>query len=1599
MTENNEQKLLSYLRRATSDLQESRRQLREAERRDNEPIAIVGIGCRFPGGVYTAEDLWRLVANGDNAITDFPTDRDWDPDLFDADQNKSGKTYTTRGGFLHDALLFDAAFFGISPREALAMDPQQRLLLETSWEALEDAGIDPLSLRESQTGVFTGITYHDYGSRLHEIPEGLEGHLGNGSSASVASGRVAYTLGLEGPAVTIDTACSSSLVALHLAVQSLRRGESTLALAGGATVMSTPDAFVEFSRQGGLAVDGRCKAFSDDADGTGWAEGVGVLVLERLSSARAGGRRVLGVVAGSAVNQDGASNGLTAPNGPSQERVIRAAWAAGGLSGGDVDVVEGHGTGTVLGDPIEVGALLATYGRDRDVERPLWLGSLKSNIGHAQAAAGVGGVIKMVMALRRGVLPGSLFAERPSSHVDWSGGGVRLLDGAREWPEVGRARRAAVSSFGISGTNAHVVLEEAPADVASWGGEGVSGGWVGGVPVPWVVSARGDVSAQVARLRSGVDGLDVVGVGRSLLGRAGLPDRAVTWGGDAELADVVGSVVGGKVGVVFSGQGSQWVGMGRELYEVFPAFRSAFDEVCALVDERRDGSLREVVFSGDAEVLEGTGWAQVGLFAVGVGLWRVLESWNVQVDVVGGHSVGELVAAWAAGVWSLPDAVAVVCARAGLMEELPEGGGMLVTDLTETQAEEVAAEFGVDIAAVNGEEQVVLSGAVEALDRVAMACGNRGVRARRLSVSHGFHSRLVDPVLGEFAERLTAVKFQTPQLGLVSNVEGTLVSEQVAEAGYWVRHVREPVLFARGVAAMRDAGVTTVIELGPDAVLSGSVIDVFDDDAQAVIPSLRNQRPQAETLLQMAARLWVRGVPVNWQTVYDQLGGGQTPRVDLPTYGFQRERFWLSKGGARDVAGLGLAGISHPLLGAVVEVAGSSEIVVTGRIDTGREGWLTGHVVNDRVLLPGTALVELALSAGERVGCAGVSELMLHTPLVLSPDAAVDIQVRIEEPGETGERGVSVHARSSAESEWVRHATGTLTPQQPDLPETPVEAWPPAEAAVVDLDGFYAELARTGLSYGDAFRGLTAAWVSADEQRVYAEVALPEGVELGGYAIHPALLDAVLHATGLEERAAGGGSRAVVPFHFAGVGLFATEASRLRVRLTRTGENGYHLVVDDVAGQAVLTIDSLTLAELPATRERVDVSRSFDDSMFVVDWVSVAGVGVGSVVVVGDVSCGVEGVVRVGDVAGLAEVEVSDVVLVGVGSGGVLGSVASVLGLVQWWLGEERWSGSRLVLVTRGAVSVGGEDVLDLVGAGVWGLVRSAESENPGRFGLLDVAEGGSAVWVAGETQLAVRDGRVLAARLAPVSTGGSLIPPADTLDWRLETLSDGSTENLALVSGGHSAELGPTQIRVELHAAGVNFRDVLMMLDMYPGEREILGSEGAGVVVGVGSGVSGVGVGDVVFGAFDGSFGPLGVTDYRLVRPVPSSLSLAQAAAVPVVFLTAWYGLVELAGLGAGDRVLVHAGAGGVGMAAVQVARLRGAEVFATASVGKWDVLRGMGLDDAHIGNSRDLSFREKFLGVTGGAGVDVVLNSLAGGFVDASLDLLPRGGRFLEM
>ncbi|WP_067701969.1 type I polyketide synthase [Nocardia jejuensis] len=1373
--EDNTQKLAQALRVSLKETERLRARNRSLDAALREPIAIVGMACRYPGGVNSPEDLWRLVSDGTDATSRFPADRGWDIDrLYDPTGETPNSTYTREGGFLHSAGEFDPAFFNISPNEAALMDPQQFLLLETSWEAFERAGVDPGTLKGSRTGVWVGMMYHDYPA--------------NANSGSIASGRISYVFGLEGPSVTVDTACSSSLVAMHSAAASLRSGECDLALAGGVAVMATPETFIEFGRQRGLSADGRCKSFSDNADGVGWAEGAGVLVLERLSDAQRNGHRILAVMAGSAVNQDGASNGLTAPNGPSQRRVIRQALTNAGVSAAEVDVVEAHGTGTTLGDPIEAQALLATYGQDRPGDRPLWLGSLKSNIGHAQAAAGVGGVIKMVMAMRHGVLPKTLHVDQPSTKVEWTDGHVRLLTESVPWPQTDRPRRAGVSSFGISGTNAHVIVEQAPSaeDAPTPAPRPVP---VGGL-LPWVLSARtaAGLAAHAARLTSPAAEQDPADVGFSLATtRAVFEHRAVVLAEDRDglLAGlralghtgtgpglVTGRVVPGTTGIVFSGQGAQWAGMAIELRAAFPVFAESFDEIIAELDPQLGQTVSLGTALTDETLIDRTVFAQAALFAFEVAQFRLLESWGLRPGVVAGHSIGEIAAAHVAGVMSLRDACVLVAARGRLMQALPAGGAMVAVAAGESDVLPLLSG-ATQLAAVNGPAAVVLSGPEGDIAAVSEACAEHGWRTTRLRVSHAFHSALMEPMLADFATTISGLSFTRPNLPLVSTVTGARIGDEMCDPAYWVRQVRDTVRFADAVVAMAESGVSRFAELGPAAALTPMIAHTAGDVAAVALA--RRDHADAHTLLSGLAALFVTGADIDWAAPYSGTG---SQAIDLPTYAFQRERFWLDakqwltqSWSAADLRGLGSAGldlIEHPLLGAVVPHPDSGGVSFTGRWSVDSVHWLADHSVLGTVLLPGTGFVELAAYVGDLLGSPLVQELILHAPLTVPASGSVSVQVVVTAADDSGRRRLTVHSRPAGEGPWVLHTDGVLAPDEPVV-AVDLASWPPVGAQPLSIDDAYDELLGAGYGYGPSFRGLRAAWQRGEE--LFAEVSLPDTQSGKGFGVHPALFDAALHVAIVHALRGGAAGFPALPFSWNQVRVHTTGATTVRVRIEPRGDRFAIQMADD-HGRPVLSVGSLVSRPISADRLPGDHT---SEALFTVEWATARAVSTESVdpARVATLSPGGRDLASlIADLDSTPESTVPGLVLLecpsadGAPPESARRVVTEVLATVRSWLAEPRFADSRLVVLTRHAVVVTDSDPIDLAHAPVWGLLRAAQAEHPGRFQLLDLdahaAPGtviAAAVAAAEEPEAALRDATLLIPRLARHAPGAVTRP------------------------------------------------------------------------------------------------------------------------------------------------------------------------------------------------------------------------------------------------
>jgi acyl transferase domain-containing protein/acyl carrier protein len=1501
------QQVLDALRVAAKETERLRAQNLELVAATREPLAIVGMSCRYPGGVTSPRQLWELVDAGGDAISEFPRDRGWDLErLYDPDPNNHGTSYTRAGGFLHDAGEFDAEFFGISPREALVMDPQQRVLLEACWEAIEDACIDPALLRGSRTGVFAGAMYQDYGIGLQS--NGLqvsaapqEESLMVGAFGSLLSGRVAYTFGLEGPAVTVDTACSSSLVALHMACGSLRSGECSLALVGGVTLLFSPGMFIEFSRQGGLAKDGRCKSFADAADGIGASEGVGVLLLERLSDARRNGRTVLALVRGSAVNQDGASNGFMAPNGPSQRQVIRRALANAGLAASAVDAVEAHGTGTTLGDPIEAQALLATYGRDRPAGRPLRLGSIKSNIGHTQAAAGLAGVIKMVMAMRHGVLPMTLHVDRPSTQVDWSAGEVSLLTEAAPWQRNGEPRRAAVSSFGISGTNAHVILEEgaaedaaAPRRSAPVGEDAASEAPLGGEVVPWLVSGSGaeGLRGQAERLRDFVSAeadLTIGDIAFALAQRSVFDGRGVLIGADrAELLAglealakgaptagvaraVLGADAGGGVVFVFPGQGSQWEGMALELLDSSPVFAAAMQECEAALAEFVDWSVEGVLRGvAGAPALGRIEVVQPVLFAVMVSLARLWEACGVRPDAVVGHSQGEIAAAYVAGGLSLRDAARLVALRSQILVGLVGQGGVVsVAEGVEQVRERLRRWDGrIVVAGVNGPRSVGVAGDRESLLELLEEYAAEGVRAREVSGTVPSHSAYVEAFRDEVLERLAPVAPRTGDIAFYSTVTGGLLDTGELGAEYWYRNLRETVELERVTQALLAENHRTFIEIGPHPVLAVGLQETveaafaeegapsgpdgpraFGGGEARVLGSLRRGEGGARRFLLSLGEAWTCGVPVEWGAV---LAGSGARGVQLPTYAFQRRRYWLRAPalGAGDPTTAGQSPASHPLLGAAVALADGRGWLFTGRLSLQAHPWLADYAVMDAVLLPGAAILELALHAGQELGCELVRELALHTPLVLDEQRGVQLQLVVGAPGETGAREIAVYSRPEVAAEgdpgaqeaWTYNASGVLAAGDPvheqeglgeQLATVASGEWPPRGAMPVQSEDLYDRLAALGFEYGPTFQGLAKLWQRGED--VFAEISLPEEQQARAalFGVHPALLDAALHGIAAVQGAQADGQLPDglgVPCSWDGVRLYGGGARSLRVCISPAGEGAFSLALADGAGEPVAVAQSVVVRPLPREQLRA-IRRTQGSSLLRLEWIALPGAiseapgdrwaTLGPCTA--ELAAAAGGASAYADLTALREAvdggaAVPPVVLVGCGlegeepgvgerrsageerPGETAGegvverahrSVHELLELVRAWLADERFTTAQLVVLTSGAVAVrAGEQVSGLTTAPVWGLMRSAQSEHPGRFTLLDI-DGHAESWPVLRAaltrsdraevgqQLAVRAGAVLAPRLVRAAASSAPAPPAGLGQWSSEQ------QGTVLVTGG----------------------------------------------------------------------------------------------------------------------------------------------------------------------------------------------------------------------
>ncbi|MEW5812160.1 MAG: type I polyketide synthase [Actinomycetota bacterium] len=1635
--------------------------------RTDEPIAIVAVSCRFPGAP-NPEAFWEVLAGGVDAIREVPEDRFDIDEFYDPDPDAPGKTYTRFGGFLDEIDGFDPEFFGISPREAVWIEPQQRLMLETVWEGLERAGFSPAALRGSRTGVFTGVAANEYAHLLSaESIDKIEPHFITGNALNAISGRVAFALGLEGPAVAVDTACSSALVAVHQACQALHSGDCDLAVAGGVNVLLSPVTTVAASRARMLSPVGRCKTFDASADGYVRSEGCGILVLKRLSDAQRDGDPICAVIAGSGVNQDGASSGLTVPNGGAQQRLIGSVLARAGLTGADVDYLEAHGTGTPLGDPIEVQAAAAAYGDSRS--QPLLMGSVKTNIGHTESASGAAGLIKVVLSLQHEMLPKSLHFDTPSPHIPWDTLPVQVLGDATPWQTNGRPRRAGVSSFGFTGTNAHVLVEEAPVAATSGTAPAPQDGQ-GAVSVLPLSARSPEALVTLAQRYEAwltahpeADIADVcltAGTGRSHFEhRAALVVESVS---DARigLADLAANrlrpgVLRGEhtnrptTAWLFTGQGSQYPGMARELYATEPVFADTVNQCAAAVEDLLPTPLLEVLFATDRETggeagkrLRHTSFAQPALFAVEMGLARLWQSWGIEPDVVLGHSVGQYAAACVAGVFSLADGARLMAQRGRLFGDLPEGGRMVAVFADASRVEQAAGEHPrVSVGAYNG-PNTVLSGPGEDLEKIVATFSEDGIRCTWLETSHAFHSELLDPVLDEFESCAAQLDFASPTLPLVCNRTGAvLTGHATLDAEYWRRHSRQPVQFAESVRTVAGLGCSVLMEIGPQPVLTGAAVQVWPEHLPAprAVASLRKGVADRRQIADALAAVYIAGHKPDFAAVAHR----DRRVLELPTYPFQRRRFWPKTAGI--AADGGMAAVGSGLLGSGKELA-SGDTIYTSRLSVKTQPWLADHVIYGTVVVPGATYAAMALAA---VGApARATDVFFYEPIILPEKASREVQLTLHPAQETGQWSFQVHSRAYGEqgADWSLNAEGTVVAGRDESPSAAGADSGPVDEALERLtrmrpQELFETFADLELAWGPNWSGsLKSLWLGDGEAIGDILVGAELAEHLGSEPMHPVLMDlctgVAFPAFPAVLAAEQGVSDLFLPLRYGQVSVQQSMPRRFYCRATwhQSALDSETQVFDldfvDRDGTRLGGIREFTVKRAPREALLRGLGGDASRLLYTVGWheVPVSEVedaqpsGTWLIANFAELAAAVPGAIavdRATDPTPLGEL-LTDAQQRGVGFSGVVWRAAGPhSGALQARLeqeisellsavhavqsGEVKLPGGLWIVTERAVACESGEPV-DPVQAALWGFGRTASNEEPAlRPRLVDCDGSAEAVRVLAhlvaqpvdEPEMAVRQGKLLASRLLPWARSGHLSVPRSS-DYVLAPTERGAIDNLRITETEVSPPAeGYVQVRVE--AAGLNFRDVLNVLGLYPGDPGPIGGDFAGTVTQIGDGVTGLTVGQRVYGSMQGAFASRFNVPAQFLAPIPDGISAVEAATIPAAALTVRLSF-DWAQLKPGDKVLIHAASGGVGLAAVQMAQRCGAEVYATASTFKRDTLRRLGVK--YVYDSRTTEFADEILADTGGAGVDVVLNSLTSeGFIDATLRATAKGGRFAEI
>ncbi|BBM86751.1 polyketide synthase [Candidatus Uabimicrobium amorphum] len=1612
-------------------------ELKRVKNAQREPIAIVGLSCRLPGGNNSPQQLWNSLTNNQDAISEVPKDR-WDiEEYFDEDPDAPGKMYTRYGGFMSDISGFDAEFFGIAPREAMHMDPQQRILLQVAWEALESAYCDMNALNNSNTGVFIGISSNEYAQTcLHpEEPERINAYLGTGNALSAAAGRLSYTFGLQGPSVSVDTACSSSLVSLHLACQSLRNGECSMAIAGGVNVMLSPMTTVTFSKARMMAADGRCKTFDARANGYVRGEGCGVIILKKYSDALADNDNILAVIKGSAINQDGRSGGFTAPNGLSQEKVIKKALRAAKVKPHMVEYIEAHGTGTSLGDPIEVHALGSVLQKGR--ENPFLMGSIKTNIGHLEAAAGIAGVIKVVLALHNEMLPASLHFQKPNPYITWDQVPGKVVTQNTTWPRGKKERIAGVSSFGFTGTNAHVVIGEAP---QKKDGEALREN----ARQLLCVSAKNAQALQnsIRQLHDAcndatrIDSLCYYYNTR----KAHLNYRvAVSGETSAELQknlqkylDKKSTIAKHKDSVwLFTGQGSQYFAMGKELYAKNETFRRHFDHCLQILRDVLDKPLEEIVWNSDTGEINETKYTQPALFAIEYSLAKTLLDEGVKPKAVLGHSVGEYVAACIADVFSVEDGLKLIAKRAQLMQQLPQNGAMLVafTDKDNVEKIVLGQEDKVAIAAYNGPKNIVISGEKQAVAAIEKQLQEQEIRVEMLTVSHAFHSPLMEPMLEEFAACFSGVELKLPKINLISNLTAKPAGQEILSADYWCRHIRNAVRFSESIEYLVGNKHKLFVELGPAPILCGMARRCVSSRDIEFLPTLRKGREELTQWLDALGKLYTFGLNLNYKTVYPHQN---YPKVTLPTYPFHQQKYWVEDPVYHKKHVHYRSG-GHPFLQQQIFTA-NGQIIFESLLSTKEFSYLKDHEVFGAVIFPGTGYLEIACSAAKQIFgdvAVDVKDFSIYEPLLLNNEG-LTLQVVVTPQDEESATFEIVSSTTDEQiyKAWKTHATGKIASgESPQVEKLEVEG------RDIPREEYYKALSDIGLDYGENFQ--TIRKLQTTENHVFAQITAQEN---DAYHLHPAALDGCLQtlAALLQER-----DEVFVPIAVQKLSVVADIVGEIHCQLTLTGNTQREIVSADVTLWDQEDNLIAVLQKVQFKRSKRGSLKAGDlkvlDALYTSDWAiytpKVSENKEQYWLIFGDNNLALPNKITVlfgeerkcedgryfirrgekEDIEWLwqqLEAQALNVVYCTSKFIHTTGDhtawaqhlekqVFDLLHIVQ--TAQQNKKVQRLFTVTQSAQQVEINDNINVLDAPLWGMIKTMAVELPEMHSTcIDIANSNDDLLSnvlqddSEEQQFAIRDDKVYVARLNKYDKlyrDYLTIPQSEA--YQLDIRNKGVIENLELIPQ-QRCEPQSGEVEVEVRASGLNFRDVMNALGLYPGDAGAMGSEFSGTVVRVHADVKDVKVGDEVFGIAAGSFNRYVVAQRPLIAHKPDNVNFAAAATIPVTFLTAYYGLKNLANAQSGQKILIHSAAGGVGQAAMRLAKSFGLEIFATAgSDRKRDLLRQQGAK--YVFNSRTLDFAEEIH--QAGHKMDIVLNSLAGEYIPKSMDLLKSQGYFVEI